>query len=179
MQSIEGKAQDEIAKLLAEKERGIFELETEHHKDLNAKEEKALQDLKNRIQSEIEEFKQKTCLAARFKLQEERNRIVKNVYEKAKEEVSQLSDEKFEKVIKGFLGFLPEALEGKVFAGERTAQLLRHLPLKRKFALGDTLPEEGFVFHSEDMDIDLRVSQVLKQNREQTDPEIIRILFSP
>lgn len=177
LQSIDGKAQDEIAKLLAEKERAICNLEKQHQKDLEEKREKALEGLKNRAQAEIEEFKQKTCLAVKFKLQEEKNRIVKNVYERAKEEVAQLSDERFEKVIRSFLVFFPKALEGKVLAGERTAQLLRRSPLKRNFALGDTLPEEGFILKTKELEIDARVSQMLNQNREKTDPEVMKILF--
>jgi len=175
---IDEKSQQEIDKVLKQNKDAIFALESEAQKNLQEKEEKEKKALSRKIKAEIEEFRQKNQLQVSFELQAERNRMVKAVYSAAEKKVIDVSDDGFKKIIKGFLAFIPKSLEGKISAGVKTANVLKGMSLK--YEILDNLKEEGFVFHSQnkDMEIDLRISQVLKQNREQTDPEVISILFN-
>jgi len=103
--------------------------------------------------------------------------MVENVYTSAKDKLTSLNDKEFASVISTLLKNVPKGLEGAISAGERTASILKKSSLGG-CVIKNELKEEGFIFVGKEMEIDFRISQVLKQNQEETDPEIIRILFN-
>lgn len=175
-QAIDKKSQEEIEKVLKEKEAAILAMEKEHRQELKKRKEKEKALLQKQAEEEIEEFKQKKNLRVSFRLQEEKNKLRQQVYERALKKAAEIEEPKFEKLIKGLLRFVPPALLGKVAAGRKTAAVLRRIT--GNAAVEESLEGEGFIIQSQDLDIDLRLSQVLKQNREETDPQIIKILFA-
>lgn len=177
LKAIDEKAKQEIDKLLKQKKEAIFALESEHQKALQEKQEREKSELVSKVKAEIEEFRQRKQQEASFRLQAERNKMVEAVYRLAEEKTAGLSDGDFKAVVKRLLEHLPEGVEGEISAGKRTAAVLGKM-FSLPCLVRHDLPEEGLVFRSRDMEIDLRISQVLKQNREKTDPEVIKILFS-
>lgn len=177
LKTIDNKARQEIDSIIKENKEAIFALESEHQKNLQDKREKEKKELRNRVQAEIEEFRQKEQQKADFRLQAERNKIVEAVYKAAKKIITELSTSDFKAVVKTLLNCLPEGIEGEISAGKRTAEVLQGMFSLNCLVKGD-LDEEGIIFKSKDIEVDLRISQVLKQNREKTDPEIIQILFN-
>lgn len=177
LKTIDDKAKQEIAGINKEKAEAVLVLEKEHKENLANRNEEKKKELAQRIQAEIEEFKQQEQQEAGFGLQTTRNKTVEAVYSRAQKAVAELSDKEFGAVVKRLLSYLPEGIEGEISAGKRTAATLNSM-FSLKCSVKSDLDEEGIVFRSKDMEVDLRISQALKQNREETDPEVIKILFA-
>lgn len=177
LKAIDEKAQEEITKILQEKERFFSVLEQEYSLAIEAKEKQQRDLALKKVAKEIEDFEKTLQLKFNFKIQEEKNKIVKEIYEKAQENISGLGEVEFKKLIKHLASYLPQNKKGHIEAGERTAKVLHGL-VDSEIKLNDTLKEEGFIFKSHDVEIDLRISQVLFQLQETANPELIKILFS-
>jgi len=173
LKNIDVKAKKEVENILKEKEEKILALETEHKKNLSDKQLEKKGDVASRLKAELEEFRQEAQQDANFRLQDERNKIVEAVYSASQDKIAELSDSDFKKVIKGLLAFVPKGFKGSISAGKRTAGLLKGAGVVKS-----DLGEEGFILKGADVEIDLSISQVLKQNREKTDTEVVKILFS-
>ena len=177
LKTIDNKAEQEIDSINKEKDECILALAMEHKKNLASRHEEKKNELASKIRAEIEEFRQTKQQEASFRFQAERNKVVEAVYSSSKDKVSELNDDDFKKVIKGLLSYIPKGLEGELSCGKRTAGLLRQVSLVG-VSVKDDLEEEGFMLCGKDVEIDLRISQMLKQNRETTDPQVINLLFN-
>ncbi|NQU83053.1 MAG: hypothetical protein HQ539_03840 [Parcubacteria group bacterium] len=177
LKTIDDKAKQEIDTILKEKERMFLALEKEHQENIQSRHEEKKAELVSKTRVEIEEFRQIEQQKFSFRLQEVRNKIVKDVYGSAEKAINELSDSEFKTVLKHLLNYLPEGIEGEISAGGRTAKVLQSM-FSLKCLVKSDLDEEGIVFRSKDMEVDLRISQVLKHNREATDPEVIKVLFA-
>lgn len=173
LKNIDAKAKQTVENILKDTEEKILALEAKHKKNLSDKYAEKKSDLASKVHAEIEEFRQQTQQNAGFRLQDERNKIVEAVYRSSKDKIVELNDSDFKKIINGLLTFVPKGFKGSISAGKRTARLL-----KEAGTVKSDLEDEGFILKGADVEIDLSVSQVLKQNREKTDTEVIKILFS-
>ncbi len=176
-QAIDKRADEEIQKILQEKEKALLDLEKKHRASFQSRRESEKKFLKEQTEKEIEEFKQKKDLDINFKLQEEKQKTIKKVYEKAAKTISELKDRKFEGLIKKLARLLPEKLNGEIRAGRRTASVLEKILAERNVLIKDDLKEEGFIVHSDTLEIDMRIPQLLKELEEKINPEVVKILF--
>lgn len=176
-QTIDKKVEEEIKRILGEKERVLLDLEKKYKEECEQRKKTEREAFKEKIQEELGEIKQKKELEINFQIQRERNRVMEKVYEGAKEELAHLPDEYFENLIKRMLNSIPQGLNGEIVAGRKTANALRRILGESNFVVRDDLEEEGFIFKSSTLEIDMRFSQVLSQLQEKTDPEVTKILF--
>lgn len=177
LKTIDDKARQEIDSINKETADAVLALEKEHKENMVKRHEEKKGELASKTQAEIEEFRQQEQQKAGFLFQTARNKTVEAVYSSAEKAVIELSDSDFKAVVKHLLNYLPEGIEGEISAGKRTAQIINSM-FSLKCLVKSDLDEEGIVFKSKDMEVDLRISQVLKQNREETDPQVINLLFS-
>ena len=112
-----------------------------------------------------------------IKIQDEKNRLVKDVYEKAQKKIASLEDTDFKKLITHLAFFVPKNKQGHIVAGEKTAKALKEI-VGKEIKIENSLSEEGFIFKSSDVEIDLKISQVAFQLQEVVNPELIKILFA-
>ncbi|MDD5433063.1 MAG: hypothetical protein PHE77_00155 [Candidatus Pacebacteria bacterium] len=176
LKAVDKKAHEQVAKILQEKERAILALEEEYSFAIKAKENLQEELEQRRTVKEVEDFEKMLALRLNFKMQEEKNSIIKAVYQKAQENISNLNDAEFKKLIKHLISYVPKNSKGRIEAGEKTAKVL-HSFLNSEIKIEDGLQEEGFIFKSHDIEVDLRISQVLFQLQQTVNPELIKILF--
>lgn len=176
-QIIDKKVEEEIKRIIKEKERVLLDLEKKHKEEYEQRKKTEKETFEKKIKEEIKEFKQKQELEVNFHVQRERNEVMKKVYEEVKEGLSSLPNEHFENLIKKMLSHIPQGLDGKIVAGRKTADVLRKILTRSDLVIKNDLKEEGFIFKSSALEIDVRFSQILVQLREKIDPEIIKILF--
>lgn len=178
LKTIDKKTKEEIAKILKDKETAILELENNYLQEI----EKRKREEKNLIESQmkqgLEEFTKNQELGLNFKIQTEKNRILKNIYQKAQERIVNLGDNDYKSLIKKLVDYLPKNKKGELIAGKKTAVFLKNILKSGDIVVRQDLEEEGFIFKSPEMEIDMRFSQMLEQNQEKTNPELVKILFS-
>lgn len=178
-QAIDKKAQLEIDKIQEEQEEAILGLSRDYDKELDRNYQKAKDALLQKNKQETMEAQKKLELRTRFAIQQAKRQILEEIYQAALLKIDKLNDDGFRKVVKRMVKILPAELVGQVKSGKRTAPILRSLLSGHQLAVKDDLSEEGFVVITPNLEIDLRFFQVLNQNREKTDPEVLRILFTP
>ena len=172
LEYIEERAEKEIKELLKEKEEVLLMLEKGFEKDSLVKKKEEKEVFEKEILLKIETFKQKKELEERFEIQKKKSEIMKGVYRKAIKEVSEFREEEIEKVINILIDRIPQNSE--IIAGKKTASVLR----KNNIASKEELNEEVFVTRKGSCEIDFRISRIIEENKEETDSEIVKILFS-
>jgi len=174
LKAIAEKADQEIEKILQEKEEVLLRLRQEHQKAVQEKKIKAEQNLEKEANREIEEKRKAKELETSFKLQQKRNEILSSVYREAEAKVRNIAEKDFERLTKKLLKAVPKR-EGRLMAGERTFQALKRMFPQSKAERG--LKQEGLLFQSEELEVDATISQAFNQMREKIDPELVKILF--
>ncbi|OIO49127.1 hypothetical protein COZ78_02145 [bacterium (Candidatus Gribaldobacteria) CG_4_8_14_3_um_filter_42_11] len=177
LKAIDEKAEEQIAKILKEKEESFLALENDYDLATRKKQREQRDLALKRTTKEIEDFEKMLQIRLNFKMQEEKNRLIKEIYHEAEEKVTCLGETEFKKLIKYLASYLPHGKKGHISAGEKTAKVLRSF-VDSEIRVENDLNEEGFIFKSHDVEIDLRISQAFSQLREAVNPELIKILFS-
>jgi len=174
LKTIDEKATEEIDQ---KKEELILALEKEYDLSIKAKEQEQRSLALKKVAKEIEDFGKILQMKLNFKIQDEKNRLVKDVYEKAQKKIASLEDTDFKKLITHLAFFVPKNKQGHIVAGEKTAKALKEI-VGKEIKIENSLSEEGFIFKSSDVEIDLKISQVAFQLQEVVNPELIKILFA-
>ncbi|MDD5738829.1 MAG: hypothetical protein PHY72_02815 [Candidatus Pacebacteria bacterium] len=177
LKSIEEKAESQIQEILKKNKEDVLVLEKEYNLAVGKKQEEQKEMALRKAAKEIEEFEKNLQTELNFKMQEEKNKLIKDIYRKAQEKVSSLNDAEFKKLIKHMALFLPKDKKGHIKAGERTAKALEGI-VDKEVKVENALKEEGFMFVSHDIEIDLRISQLIFQLQETANPELIKMLFA-
>lgn len=176
LQNIEGKAKQEIEKALVTKQESLLALEQGFEQSFKEKKEAEMALLEQNTEKEIEEVKQEIKLANSFKLGRAKKKATREVYQKAVEKIVAFDDEKFTLVISKLFGKVQGSASGEIVAGSRSAIALKKVA-DPDVVIKEGIKEEGFVIKTKDLDVDVRISQVLEQNKEITDPKIMEVLF--
>jgi len=171
LKNIDQKTSEQLNRIEKEKERAILELEKKYQKEAKKIKENKLRELKNDIKLRIDEASQSQRLKFSFAVLEEKNRIVEEAYEKAEKKIVNMPDEAFGKLI---ASMLPDNFKGGIRAGKKTAAVLRKMV---QAEIASDLEEEGFIVSDDEVELDFRISEVLRQLREKQLPEITKILF--
>jgi len=177
-QGIDEKVKLEIDKIQEEQEEAVLILSRDYDKEREQKYQKTKDTLLRRSEREMTEAQKKLELRGRFEIQRTKRQILEEVYQAALLKINKADEDDFRKSVEKIVEALPIKLVGKAKAGKRTAPILRALLSGRQLTVDDDLAEEGFVVITANLEIDLRFSQILNQNREKTDPEALKILFS-
>lgn len=178
LKTIDKKAEEEIAKILKEKEETILRLEKEYSRRIEAKRKEQKEEAETMAKKEVEEFEKAKQVELNFQIQEKKNEIIKEVYEKARREIAEIGDGEMEKLISRLARLLPARAKGQIEADKKTAGFLKRIFSANDARITPSLEEEGFVFKSEDVEIDMRFSQALSELREDANPGLVRMLFS-
>ena len=177
LKTIDEKAEEEVAKILQKKEEALLVLEKEYSLLIKLRQEEQKSLALKAVAKEIEDFEKRLQVKLNFKIQEEKNGLVQEIYQKTKESISNLDSVDFKKFLKHLVSYLPKDKKGHIEAGEKTTKALRGL-VDDEIKIDSSLKEEGFIFVSRDVEIDLRISQVVFQLQEIANPELIKILFA-
>ncbi len=177
-QGIDEKVKLEIDKIQEDQEEAILALGRDYDKEREQKYQKTKDTLLQKNERETTEAQKRLELRARFEIQRAKRQILEEAYQAALLKINKLDEDDFRKLVERIVKALPFELTGKIKAGQRTAPILRALLAGRQLFVDDDLTEEGFLVITAGMEIDLRFSQILNQNREKTDPEILKVLFT-
>lgn len=168
LKNIDLKVDQELLKISSEKEKAVLDLEKKYS-ELREKEKLAnMKEFELKIRSQAKEELQKKKAELEFAVLKEKNKIIEKVYLEAEKRIISLPDEEFKKLI---LSFFPSKIEGKIKAGKRTAAVLR--------GVVDEIEEdseEGFTIIGNELDLDFRVSELLRQFKEKRGEEVIKML---
>jgi len=178
LRAIDEKAQSEIDKIQEEQEGAILALNKDYNKERERNYQRAKEGLLQKNKREIMEAQKMLELQTRFTIQRAKCQILEEVYQAALLKIDKLDDKVFWRLVGQMVKALPVGLAGQVKADKRTASILPSLLSGRQLTVKDDLSEDGFVVITPKLEIDLRFSQILNQNREKTDPEVLRILFT-
>lgn len=174
---IEEKAENRMVEISKEKERAVLIMEKEYSLAIKEKKEKQRGEALKEAAKEIEDFEKSLRLKINFKAQEQKNQILEQVYRLAEEKISNLPDEEFKKIVEYLNSCISQKTNGIFKAGPRTAKFLKEISENKKIDVKAELEKEGFVFISNDMEVDLTISGVLSQLKETANPELIKTLF--
>ncbi|MBU3942823.1 hypothetical protein KKA24_02465, partial [Patescibacteria group bacterium] len=174
--TIDQKKEVEIKKIESEKEVKILALKERALKEIAKKKAEVLSILNKEKSGQISEFLQKEETKLDFIIQEEKNKIIEEVWNRAEERISQMPEDSFRDIINFLIKFVPKEMEGEIRASERTAKILGKS--FEKFEIKADLKEEGFLVKTKNLDLDFRIKEVLKQMKEDLNPQIIKILFA-
>lgn len=177
LKTIDEKAEEEITKILQKKEEALLAMEKEYGLLIKSRQEEEKRLALKSTAKEIKDFEKALQLKLNFQIQQEKNNLVQEIYEKAQEGISNLDSAEFKKLLKHLVSYLPKDKKGHIEAGEKTAKALKYL-IGDGAKIENILKEEGFIFKSHDVEIDLRISQVASQLQETANPELIKILFA-
>lgn len=177
-QAIEEKSAAEAARIVKERDAEILALEESCQREAARKRDEAVAALQNQGENDTEELRQRKSQELSFLLLAEKNKIMAVLYGAAREAFSGVSDDDFEKWVKSLSVSLSAMKGGDISAGKRTAKALKKILHNRDFAIKEELDEEGFIFRSDVLEIDARLSQLLTEQRERIEPQIAKILFS-
>jgi len=176
LKAVDEKAKEQINVIVQEKEKALFALEQYYGLAIKEKQKEQKDLAFNKIAKEIEDFEKNFQVKISFRTQEEKNNLIKEIYSEAQNKISNLGDPEFKKFIKQMLSHLPQK-KGCIEAGKRTADILKGF-VDKEIKVEASLLEEGFIFKSNDVEIDFRISQVLLGMEEKISPELIKMLFS-
>ena len=168
LKNIEQKAEEQLLRINKEKEQAFLALEKKYKQMQKEQKEKNLVKFKQKIETEIQEFSQKKKLELEFAVLREKNKIIQDLYKEAEKKIAK------ENLNKLIVSLFPKNIEGRIRAGRKTAQILRQITDKE---VVDDLEEEGFFIVGENVDLDFRVSEILKQSKQDHMPELIKLLF--
>lgn len=177
-QSIDQKVKKEIENILQDKEEKILAMEKKHILQLEEKKQSERAAMEKKMGREVVEARKKFEQEFNFQSQTAKSQILERVYQSAAERFNLLNEAKLRTVIGKMVKVLPCDNQAILKAGPKTAKILSEKFKGGPEKIKGDLKEEGFIFVSPTLEIDMRFSQVLQQNREKTDPEILEILFS-
>lgn len=177
LKAIDEKAEEQIAKILKEKEVSLLALENDYGLAIKEKQKEQRDLAFKKVDKEIEDFEKMLQIRLNFKMQEEKNRLIKEIYNEAQEKISCFDETEFKKLVKYLTSFLPHGKKGHISAGERTAKILKGF-MDSEIKVESALSEEGFIFKSHDIEIDCRISQAFSGLQETANPELIKMLFA-
>ena len=169
LKNIEQKAEEQFLRINKEKEKALLALEQKYKKIQKEQKEKSLVNFKQKIEAEVQELSQKKKLELEFAVLREKNKIIQELY---KEAGKKITGENFKELI---VSLFPKNIEGRIRAGKKTAQILRQITDKE---ITDDLEEEGFFIIGENVDLDFRISEIIKQLEQEQKPELIKLIFS-
>jgi len=175
LKNIDQKRDQEIGRINQEKEQALLILRDETKKQIVLKKQEALLVLNDEKSKRVSEFLQAKNTEIGFVLQSEKNKIIQEVWDQVEEEINKMPRAEFEKIIKFLIGSIPKNLEGEIQSSKRAVGILKKS--LKKIKVKDGLKEEGFFVKTKNLDLDFRISEVLKQMKENLNPEIIKILF--
>lgn len=175
LKTIDRKKEDEINKIESDRKARILALKEKAKEAMIKKKSEALLILNKKKSNQISEFLQKEETNLDFIFQKEKNKIIEEVWDRVEEKIKKMPDNSFEKIIDFLIKIIPTNIEGEIKASERTAKILKRS--LKNFKIQDDLKEEGFWIKNKDLELDFRIKEVLKQMREDLNPEIIKILF--
>lgn len=178
LKKIDQKKDQEIDNISSQRKEKIAALKERAKKEVEERKEKILFNLDKEMLAEIAGFLQKKDTEVDFALQKEKNIIIEEVWEKVEERINKMPDESFSKIIIFLIKFIPKDIEGEVLSSKKVAAILKKHLKRSNLKIKDNLKEEGFLIKSKNLDLDFRISEVLKQMKEEYNPKIIKILFS-
>jgi len=177
LKDIDQKKDEKITQLKEKRDERILVLKTKIKKKIAERMEAEAEALNKENLIQLMEFSQKKDTEINFLLQDEKNRIIQNVWKGVEKEINAMSDEKFSAVIISLLKFIPE-MKGTISASKRVYPILEKNLKNSNFKLTADLEVEGFFVKSDDLELNFKISEILEQMKEEHNPEIINILFS-
>ena len=175
--TISKKSDQKVELISRDTGRAILALEENFKENLKEKKDQEKITLKDQTIKEIQEFEQIQDLRVKFKVEGLRAEMVEEVFSQAKKAISELQDHDFTKVIGRLLGAVPENKQGIFLAGPRTVAVLNSLSADQPKIKAE-LKEEGFIFKSQEMEVDFRISQVVDQLKETVVSKVVKALFN-
>ena len=177
LQSIEKKAREEVEKIEQERVKTLQDIEYDFSQRIKQGKEQNKRALLEQNEKDVLETERNCELKYRFTLGQAKKDALDEASQQALLKINALPEEDFQKIVFALIDFLPDGFQGKIIAGKRTTLVLKDKAKAMSLGLSDGLEEEGFAAVSPLMEFDARLSQVLEQNREKTDPELLKILF--
>jgi len=175
LKNIDRKRDQEIEKINQEKEQSLLSLKEKAKKQIALKKQEALLALNKEKSRKVSEFLQEKNTEIDFVFQNEKNKIIQEVWDRVEEKINKMPNDSFEKIIDFLIKFIPTNIEGEIKASGKTAKILKGS--LKNFEIKDNLKEEGFLVKTKNLDLDFRIKEVLKEMRENLNPKIIKILF--
>ncbi|MEK7627419.1 MAG: V-type ATP synthase subunit E [Patescibacteria group bacterium] len=163
--------QKQLAEFAKKAKRELISLKRDFEEKLAEKKGKFLENARNeadfRAKNEILEKKQK---------------LINEIYEKATKKIGNNSSEYYSDLMDSLIEELPSKTDGQIYCAEKDKKLISDI--LRKKSLAREISNEylnsndgGFIFKTENMDIDNTLKTVMLQLKEKTVIEIGKILF--
>jgi vacuolar-type H+-ATPase subunit E/Vma4 len=178
LDTINEKSNQEIEKIEnnALKERELLLAEAKKSGEL-AK-QKRIQNLTAKIHTEITSAKRESISLSQKKIAEKKRQIIDTVFKRAEEKLAR-NDQHLTLLYGALIQSLPSLKKAEIITTQKSAELLEPILKKMNvsFPLKSTLEGEGFVVHSELVEIDNRIPVLLEEIRDEAQVVVARLLY--
>lgn len=176
LHSIEEASQAEISEIVKTKDKAILAQEESFQEKIKAAREEIQEKAQEDSRIALEEFSQKKKVEKEFAWQNAKNEVISQAYQTAMREIEK-STEKLEKIIVALIKDMPQ-IKGVFRAGEKTKAILEKHNKSVLWQITGGLKQEGFIFQSDNLEINSTLDQLGLEAKDRTIAEVINILFN-
>lgn len=179
IKKIKKETEEKIKEIKERSKKEIEKIEEEYKKEIEKKKKEILDLAKENEEKRIESCRIQLSMETKNLLLKKKNEILDEVYNKVLEKLSSLNENDYLKLILNLLKDCPE--NGEIIPAKGKEKIIQKaiLESRKKIRLShQSLPiKGGFIFTSEDLEIDNSFENLIKIIREKTEIEVAKILF--
>lgn len=186
-ESILAEARAEAEKIVSAAQREHDEALNERKSALDAEFSRRREEARQKIEQEANRDVMQVRMGKNFEILKKRNAVLDELFEKAAEKFTQLSDDEYRSVVENWMKDIPSDMAGEVLCNEkdeqRLAKLVEKLNSKRpdgaklELKKHDRPLRGGVIFRSEKFEVDLTLDSRLATLRSEIAPGVAEILF--
>ena len=175
---IKKETEEKVKKIEEEGRKEIEKIEKKYQEEIEKKRKKILDLVKKDAEKKIRQEEIKLLLETRNLILMKKREILDNLYQEILDELSKIEDEKYLDLILKLLKNCPS--QGEIIPAKGREKITQEAieRANKKLTLKDGLPiKGGFIFVSDDLEIDNSFENLIKIVREKTEIEVAKILF--
>lgn len=180
LKKIKKETEEKIKKIEEEAKEEIKKIEENYHKKIEMKKNEILSEVKEEVNKKIRQAQINISLETKNLILLKKQEILENLYQEVLNDLSNLNEKDYLKLISLLIKKCPE--KGEIIPAQGKEEITQRaiLESKKNLTLSDkSLPiKGGFVFSSENLEIDNSFENLIKIVREKTEIEVAKILFS-
>ncbi|MCX7778859.1 MAG: V-type ATP synthase subunit E [Patescibacteria group bacterium] len=179
LKKIKKETEEKIKEIEERNREEVRKLEEKYRAEIEKRKSEILAETEAEVQKRIQQTQIRLNLETKNLLLQKKQEILDNIYQEVLDELSNLSDSDYQKLILNLLKRCPE--RGEIIPAQNRERVTEKAiaESKKKFHLAkkSLAIKGGFIFSSENLEIDNSFENLIKIIREKTEIEVSKILF--
>lgn len=182
LQKIKTDSETEIKKINKDEQKQLVEFAKKTKRELISLKRDFEEKLTEKKEKFLENARNETDFHAKNEILGKKQKLIDEIYEKTAKKIGNNSSEYYSEIINNLIEELPSKTGGQIHCAEKDKKLISDI--LRKKSLAHKISNEyldsndsGFIFKTENIDIDNTLKTIIRQIKEKTIIEIGKILF--